>query len=121
MNALAVALGPAFPEGVKRYRRKLFIDLCFFLKYRPWYADPAEISATSSVGNDVLNKLQSGLVQDIVDAAYLMGEVSAADLADVRAACRVNAPELLEIVDSLVWLAREELAEKRFSRPRSSF
>ena len=120
MNAFAVTLGPVFSEGVKRYRRKLFIDLCFFLKYRTWYADPAEISATSSVGNDVLNKLQSGPAQDIVDAAYLMGEASADDLADVRAVCRDSAPDLVEIVDGLIWLAREELAEKQYGRPRPS-
>jgi hypothetical protein len=115
----ARGFGPAFHQQVRRYRRKLFIDVSLLLVSRAQCAWPMPISARSDRANEAFAKLQSGRIQDIVDATHLMAELAGADVADIRGACEHYAPDLLEVIDSLLWLGRLEAAEakSRISTP----
>ena len=111
MNSIALAHGPRFVEGVKRYRRKFLIETNFFLKYRAWSAHPAALSCTSDLERAVFPRLERGNISGIVDAAYMLGLADSADLSELRKTCTEHAPDLLDAVDGLLWCALEEFAE----------
>ena len=119
MNAIALAHGPWFVEGVKRYRRKFFIETSFFLKYREMSARPAAVPCISDLERVVFPLLESGNMRDIVDAAYTLGCARENDVTLLRRSCVERAPDLVDVIDGLVWIVREEWAEDPRARAKA--
>jgi len=51
----------------------------------------------------------------MVDCAYQLALLDDEGLQSIRSDCPEHAPDLLPVIDALLWLAREELAEPKLA------
>lgn len=119
MNAIAAAYGPKFIEGVKRYRRKYIIETSFFLYHRRESVYPCPIPPNSDTERAIFPLLETGRLGDMVDATYALGILTSEELGALRSTCERHAPDLVDIIDALAWIARAEYAEDPRARVKA--
>ena len=56
---------------------------------------------------------------DLVEASYVLGLASEDDLAALRTKCTDCASDLVDVIDGLVWIVREEWAEDSRARAKA--